>query len=174
MELSLILVNLIALAVLFISLGMTLVGLPGNIVLFLAVLGYAFYDGFAHVGAGAVGIVAACLIIGEIFETFMGAAWAKREKASGLAVGAALVGAVVGGLAGTWIFPIVGSLAGVFLGGLAAGYAAELNVSGDKRRAWRVAKSVCKGQALGMAIKFAIAVGVAVYLCVQMPWHTGA
>lgn len=50
MEASLIFVNIAVLFILVVGLFMTLIGLPGNVVLFITVLGYAFYDGFVHIG----------------------------------------------------------------------------------------------------------------------------
>lgn len=170
MELSLILVNIIVLLLLFVSVGMTLVGLPGNILLFLTVLGYAFYDQFTHVGWQALGVVVGAILIGEIFETLMGAVWAKRERASKTAVGVAVFGTILGGVAGTMVFPVLGSVIGAFAGGFVSSYIAEYQVTKDGGQAWRVAKSVFKGQILGVVIKFSVAVATIVYLLIHMPW----
>lgn len=170
MEISLILVNIVVLLVLFGSLGMTLIGLPGNIVLFLTVLGYAYYDSFVHIGWSALGTVIGAIIVGELFETLMGAAWARREKASKIAVGVAVVGTILGGVIGTALLAVIGSVVGAFAGGFVCSYIAEYKVTSDKSQAWRVAKSVFKGQLLGVVIKFSIAVASIVYLLIHMPW----
>lgn len=170
MEGSLLLVNIIVILVLFASLGMTLIGLPGNVILFLTVLAYAIYDNFIHITWQALGIVIGAIILGELVETFMGAIWAKREKASKLAIGVAVLGTIVGGIAGTVAFPGIGSVIGAFLGGFISSVVAEYHMTSDKQQAWRVGVSVFKGQILGVVIKFSIAVASIVYLLSHMPW----
>lgn len=171
MDVSLILVNILVLLVLFGCLGLTLLGFPGNVVLFFTVLGYAFYDNFTHIGWQSLGVVVGAIFLGELVETFMGAIWAKREKASRIAVGVAVLGTIIGGLAGTAVFPVLGSVVGAFLGGFASSYVAELRVTRDKEQAWRVAVSVFKGQLMGVVIKFSIAMATIVYLLMHMSWQ---
>lgn len=170
MEISLIMVNIIVLLALFGCLGLTLIGLPGNIVLFLTVLGYAFYDNFVHIDLQALAMVIGAILLGEIFETLMGAVWAKREKATRIAIGVAVIGTILGGIIGTMLLPVLGSVIGAFLGGFISSYIAEYRMTKDTEQAWRVAKSVFKGQLLGIVIKFAIAMAAIVYLLIHMPW----
>lgn len=170
MEISLLMVNIVVILILLSCIGMTLVGLPGNVVLFLTVLSYAFYDDFVHIGWQALAIVLGSILLGELVETLMGAIWAKREKASRVAVGAAVIGTILGGIAGTMLVPVLGSIVGAFLGGFLGSYIAEYRVTSDKGQAWRVAKSVFKGQLLGVVVKFSIAVATIVYLLIHMPW----
>lgn len=170
MEISLVIINIIVIAVLLICIGMTIIGLPGNIILFLTVLGYAVYDNFVHINLQSLGFVVAGIIFGELIETIMGAIWAKREKASKLAIGVAIVGTIGGGLIGTFFLPVVGSVIGAFLGGFLSSYFAEYHITNDVQQAWRVAKSVFKGQIVGTIVKFSIALATIVYLLVHMPW----
>lgn len=170
MEASLIFVNIAVLFILVVGLFMTLIGLPGNVVLFITVLGYAFYDGFVHIGWQALAVVIASIILGEFFETLTGAFWAQRERASKMAIGVAVFGTIFGGLIGTAVFPVVGSIIGAFLGGFLSSYIAEYYATNDKNQAWRVAISVIKGQLLGIVLKFTIAVATIVYLLIHMPW----
>lgn len=170
MEGTLILINITVILVLFACLGMTLIGLPGNVVLFLTVLGYAIYDNFVHVTWQSLGVIVGAIILGELVETFMGAIWAKREKASKLAIGVAVLGTIIGGIAGTALFPGFGSIIGAFLGGFISSVIAEYRMTKDKDQAWRVGISVFKGQLLGVVIKFSIAVASIVYLLSHMAW----
>lgn len=170
MEGSLILINIAVILILFACLGMTLIGLPGNMVLFLTVLGYAIYDNFVHITWQSLAIIVGAIVLGELVETVMGAVWAKREKASKLAIGAAVLGTIVGGIAGTAFFPGIGSVVGAFLGGFAGSMAAEYHMTKDKGQAWRVGISVFKGQLLGVVVKFSIAVAAIVFLLSHMAW----
>ena len=171
MELSLVVINIAVVLVLFSCIVMTLVGLPGNVVLFLTVFGYAFYDNFVHIDWHSLGIVLGAIVLGEIVETIMGAVWAKREKASRMAIATAVLGTIIGGLVGTVILPVIGSVIGAFVGGFVSSYIAEYRATSDKEQSWRVAKSVLKGQILGVVVKFWIAVATIIYLLTQMPWR---
>lgn len=170
MELSLVMVNVLVLLVLFLSLGMTLVGMPGNVVLFFTVLGYAFYDGFLNFDWQVLAVVLGAIVAGEAVEFFMGAIWAHREKASKVAIGVTVFGTLVGAVAGTSLFPVVGSIIGAFLGGFISSLVAEYMMTKNKQQAWRVAVSVFKGQLLGVVVKFSVAMAAIVYLMGKMPW----
>lgn len=170
MELSIIIINILILLILFSGLVMTLIGLPGNTVIFCTTLAYAFYDNFIHISVGDLAIVLGAILVGELFETLTAAIWAKKEKASKLAIGVAVIGAMVGGILGTMIVPIIGSFAGALAGGFVSSYIAEYRTTKNGVQAWRVALSVVKGQILGIVIKFSVATSIILYVLIQMPW----
>lgn len=170
MELSIIIINILILLILFSGLGMTLIGLPGNAVIFCTTLAYAFYDNFVHIGIGELAFVLGAILVGELFETLTAAIWAKKEQASKLAIGVAVIGTIIGGILGTMIVPIIGSILGALVGGFASSYIAEYRTTKNGAQARRVALGVIKGQILGSIIKFSVAIAAILYVLIQMPW----
>ena len=148
MDVGLLLVNIGLIIMLLASLGLTIIGMPGNFVIFLTAL----------------------IILGEVFETFTGAVWASREKASKRAVIFAVIGTVIGGLIGTAFTPIIGSIIGALAGGFTVSWFVEYQLTNDKEHAIRVATSVIKGQILGVIIKFTIALVTIIYLLFNLAW----
>ena len=68
MDVGLLLVNIGLIIMLLASLGLTIIGMPGNIVIFLTALAYGFYDHFVHLSLMDLGIVLGAIILGEVFE----------------------------------------------------------------------------------------------------------
>lgn len=163
-------VNVIASIVFLVGIGLTLINLPGNILILLLALGYAVYDGFVHITFQTLFIVFALFIAGELAEFIAGAVGAKKEKASVRAMMAAVIGAIIGGIIGTGLLPVIGSVLGAMAGAYGASYAAEYSKVGDAEHARRVGISVMKGQAVGMIFKIVMAVGMAALIIVKMPW----
>ena len=166
MDVGLLLVNIGLIIMLLASLGLTIIGMPGNIVIFLTALAYDF----VHLSLMDLGIVLGAIILGEVFETFTGAVWASREKASKRAVIFAVIGTVIGGLIGTAFTPIIGSIIGALAGGFTVSWFVEYQLTNDKEHAIRVATSVIKGQILGVIIKFTIALVTIIYLLFNLAW----
>ena len=170
MDFGLILVNIGLIFMLLASLGLTMIGMPGNVVILLTALAYGFYDHFVHISVMDLSIVLGAIAAGELFETFTGAIWAKREKASKRAILFAVIGTVIGGIIGTAITPFIGSIIGALLGGFILSWGVEYQLTNDKEHAMRVAMSVIKGQILGIIIKFTIALATIVYLLFNLAW----
>lgn len=167
---ELILINIAIILILGIGLCMILIGLPGNTIIFVTTLIYALYDHFVHIGIGELATIFVVILIGELFETFLGVLWARREKASKMALGVAVLGTILGGIIGTMILPLVGSFIGALCGGFGGSYLAEYRKTNNADQAWRVAISVIKGQILGVVIKFSIAIAVILYVIMQFSW----
>jgi uncharacterized protein YqgC (DUF456 family) len=171
MEYSLLLMNVIVVLLLLGSVGMTLIGMPGNVLILLIALGYGYLENFAHINLQVLLILLGALVAGELVEAVAGAIGAKKEKASKRAVFAAFFGGLVGGIIGTGVIPVIGSIAGAILGGFAGSYLAEYSKSKDPDQASRVAQSVIKGQILGLVVKIAIATGMILYIITKIPWQ---
>jgi hypothetical protein len=150
--------------------GLTLVGLPGNIVIFLTALGYGFYDGFVHFDQRFFIILLGALLLGEAVEFLAGAMGAKKAKASRRAIFSAFIGAVAGGIMGTAVFPLLGTLVGAVLVSFGFSYWAEYSKTGDAAQSSRVARSVAKGLVVGTLFKLAVAVGMATGIVLRLPW----
>jgi uncharacterized protein YqgC (DUF456 family) len=171
MEYTAMLINILFSIIILGGVIMTMVGLPGNILIVLIGLAYGYYDGFEHVDYVALGIIVSVFIISEVIEFWAGLIGAKKEKASKRAVLAAFAGTLLGGIWGTAILPLVGSIIGAFLGAFIITALAEYTKTKDKEQAKRVAKGVLKGQILGMIVKATAAVGMAITLIYQLKWQ---
>jgi uncharacterized protein YqgC (DUF456 family) len=150
---------------------MTIMGLPGNILILLTGLLYGYYDHFENVDYAILVITFGIFIIGEIVEFISGLIGAKKEKASKRAMIATSIGTVVGGLWGTAIVPVIGLILGALVGAFAVAALAEYSKTQDIEQAKRVAKSVVKGQIIGILIKAISAVSMAIILIYQLKWH---
>lgn len=164
------LVNFIVVVFLLIALGLTMLTLPGNLLIFLIAMGYGFFDQFSRFDYYFLIMLFTGFALGELVEFAAGAAGAKREKASKRAIAAAVAGAVVGGLAGTALLPVLGSFIGAMLGAYAASYYAELSVCQDAAKSKKVAMSVMKGQIIGAIFKFVVAIAMVIAIIARLAW----
>lgn len=150
--------------------GLTLLSLPGNLLIVIIALVYGFFDNFTHLTATMLGFLFLLFLLGEAVEFAAGALGAKKEQASGKVIAAAFLGTVAGGIIGTTLIPIIGSVAGALGGAFLASFLAEYIETGDRGRAGRIAQSVLKGQAIGILVKFAIAVSMILFILYHLPW----
>lgn len=171
MEYATILVNVLCIVIIFIGVIMTMVGLPGNIIIVMIGLAYGYYDSFEHVNYNLLVTIVGVFVLSELIEFWAGLIGAKKEKASKRAVVAAFVGTVLGGIWGTAILPLIGSILGALLGAFVITAMAEYTKTKNKEQAKRVAIGVLKGQIVGMIFKVAAAVGMAIALIYQMQWQ---
>lgn len=163
-------VNIVMLVVLLAGFLLTVIGLPGNWLIFFAALGYGFYYDFTGFTSRLLLLLLGLVLAGEFVEFIAGALGARKQKASTLATIAAFIGGIAGAVAGTAILPVIGSLLGAFGGAFAASYLAEYLITGNLDQSHRVAKSVLAGQIAGMAVKMAVAIAMAVTIVVNLIW----
>ncbi len=154
------LLNITMAVMLVIGIILTLVGLPGNLLIVVVAASYGWQEDFVHLTYGSLLTLAGLWLSGELMEFLAGIMGAKKERASGKATAAAFFGAITGGIIGTGILPIIGTIIGSVLGGFSASYYVEYKNANDKMKALQVAKGVVKGQLLGMLIKFIVAIGM--------------
>lgn len=165
---SAIFINILVGFVVLAGIGLTLINLPGNSVIFVVALVYGIYDGFTNMTVQTLLLIFALFIAGELVEFIAGALGAKKQKASTRAVIAAIIGAILGGVIGTGILPLIGSVLGAMGGAFAASYIAEYTKAGDADHARRVGVSVMKGQAIGMIVKILMAAGMAALVIAKL------
>jgi uncharacterized protein YqgC (DUF456 family) len=128
--------------------GTLLPALPGAPLVFAGLFLAAWADGFAHVGAGTLAILAVLTVASFGVDFAATALGAKRAGASPRA----LVGAVLGTLVGLF-FGIPGLLLGPFLGAALGEWTAHREL----RRAGRVGLATWLGLLLGSAARLALA-----------------
>lgn len=170
MEYTTMLVTIICSVIIFGSVIMTMMGLPGNIVIVLAGVTYGYYDGFQHVNYNLLVFIIGVFVVSELIEFWAGLIGAKKQKASKRAVVGAFVGTVLGGVWGTAILPLIGSIIGALLGAFVTTALAEYTKTKNKEQAKRVAIGVLKGQVVGMIFKVAAAVVMAMALIYHLQW----
>lgn len=145
----------------FAGILLTVINLPGNILIVVLALLYGWYGGFAQFSPGFLISLVLLFLLGEAVEFIAAALGVKRAKASKWVAFAAMGGAFAGGLLGTLVLPLLGSFAGAVAGACLAGYFAEYHANRDQNQAKRVALSAALGQAIGMVFKFAVAITMA-------------
>lgn len=170
MEHTVIILNIGFILILIGEVVMTIMGLPGNVLIVLTGLAYGYYNHFEEMDFAILVIVCSIFILGEIIEFMAGLLGAKKEKASKRAMLAPFIGTIIGGIWGTAILPIIGSLIGALLGAFISTALAEYSKTKDITQAKRVAKSVVKGQILGILFKVIAAVSMAILLVYQLKW----
>ena len=164
-----VLLNITVAVTLAIGIVLTLVGLPGNLLILLAAVSYGWHEDFAHLTYGSLLALGGIWLSGELMDFLAGVMGAKKERASGKATAAAFFGAITGGIIGTGILPIIGTIIGSVVGGFSASYYVEYIHANDKIKALQVAKGVVKGQLLGMLVKLIVAISMSVTI-IHMLW----
>lgn len=107
---------------------LTIFDLPGNTLLLLTSLMFAFFDEVLYFNGRLLSAMVLIYALGEFWEFCVGLFGIKRSKVSWFAVIFIALGSFAGTLLGTLIFPILGSL----LGGMAGAFALRLPMS------WRI------------------------------------
>lgn len=97
-----------------------LVGLFGNWIILAAVGAAALASGFEHFGARTLAVLLALAIVGEVLEALASGMGAAKFGGGKGAIGASVVGCILGAIAGTGVFPIAGTLAGACAGAFLA------------------------------------------------------
>ena len=108
-----------------VGLALDLIGLFGNWIILLALLGLWWATGFVHFGTAAIIAFVALAVLGEVIEAIAAAYGATKFGGSKGSAVAALVGTIAGGIFGTPWFPIVGTVIGACLGAFVAAAAYE-------------------------------------------------
>ena len=109
---------------------LTIFDLPGNTLLLLTSLMFAFFDEVLYFNGRLLSAMVLIYALGEFWEFCVGLFGIKRSKVSWFAVIFIALGSFAGTLLGTLIFPILGSLLGGMAGAFAAAFAYELAHTG--------------------------------------------
>lgn len=152
-------------------------GLPGIWLQVLALLGFAWWSGFAAVSPWTVVIVALIALVAEGIEFWLGGRFAERYGGSKRAAWGAILGGIVGAVMGVPV-PIIGSVIGAFVGSFVGAMAFELTAQKrgglDVGAATRVGWGALVGRLAATAVKSALGVVVAaVALIAAWGWRPG-
>jgi uncharacterized protein YqgC (DUF456 family) len=127
--------------------GAFLPAIPGALLVFVGLVLAAWADGFVHVGAGTIAILAVLTASTYVLDFVAGALGTRRFGASGRAMIGASIGALVGLFFGIW-----GIILGPFLGAVAG----ELTVRRDLRSAGKAGVGAWVGVVVGTLGKVVI------------------
>ena len=153
----------------------TLLGLPGNWMIVAATALYAWLIPENHSATMrwlAVGIVAGLALLGEVVELAASAAGVKKKGGSRRGAILALLGSMVGAVAGMFFglpVPVIGSVTAALLfagvGALAGAMLGETMAGRSLDHSWEVGQAAFWGRLLGTVAKAmigAVMVGVAI------------
>ena len=138
-----------------VSLVLNLLGLFGNWLILGAMAGVWLFYGMVPFGLWGLGGMLAFAVLGEVLETALAGYGASRFGGSKGSMVAALVGCILGAIAGTPLFPVVGTLVGACAGafGGAALYEFLQHDAGMNRSIW-VGTGAAIGKMGGILAKF--------------------
>ncbi|GMU82214.1 MAG: hypothetical protein AMXMBFR47_20850 [Planctomycetota bacterium] len=161
------------------SLLLVVIGLPGTwlMVAFTALAAWAQWNpalgwNAQFIGLPAIGLIVALALLGELAETFMGMAGAKRAGASGWGLVGSLIGAIAGGIAGTVMIPIpvIGSLVGACLGAAAGAWLFEVAMGRTVDEAVRSGVGAGVGRFQGTLAKLSAGLAMFIIASVAAFW----
>lgn len=123
-------------------------------------------------GIVALALVVGLAVLGEVVEFVSGIAGARRAGASIWGAVGALLGALVGGVAGTFLIPVpvVGSLVGACGGAALGAWLLELGAGRTRDQAGRSAVGAGVGRLQGTAVKLAIGALMWIVIAVAAFW----
>ena len=152
--------------VLLVSWVLTLIGLPGNWLMLLAVACYAVWgpaEGRLDVTWRAAIALLVLALIGELLEFLAGALGTKQAGGSNRSAALSIAGSVIGAIAGAIIglpIPVIGPVVAAVLfaaiGALIGGLAGERWIGRDWSESVEVGKAAFRGRLLGTLAKLAV------------------
>jgi uncharacterized protein YqgC (DUF456 family) len=139
-------------------LGSLLPVVPGPFLIWGGVLLWVWTNGFVEMGWPTLIILGILALVAEGLDFILTTGMSRRAGVSWRAIGAALLGALVGGVILTGVFPLIGTLIGAILGGVAAMWAVEYYIRKDSRTATAAVRAYLSGVGLAALAQFGIAV----------------
>ncbi len=139
------------------ALGVFLPFLPGTPLIFLAALGYGFYEGFHQVTPLVLGVLFGLMVITLLVDYLAGVIGAKKSGATKYGTW----GSFLGGILGVLFFNLPGLLVGPLVGAVAG----EMISGRQFQEAVKVGLGTVVGLAGGIIFKFVFAAAmIAVFL----------
>ncbi|MBN2388757.1 MAG: DUF456 domain-containing protein [Anaerolineales bacterium] len=143
------LVYAMVLTFMFLGLGVLVVPiLPGLVIIWAAALGYGIYAGFGTLGWIMFAIMTVLMIAGSFADNLLMATQSRKQGASWLSIGLALLAALLG----NFLFPILGGI----LAAIGTLYLAEWVRLKDSQKAFTTMKGMMVGCGWAFVIRFII------------------
>ena len=137
----------------FLGIVMTSLGLPGNTLLLMLFVIYAFLGNFAELTLNNLAVIASLYLLGELWEFVVGYLGIKKEKITWCSVIIIGIGTFLGALGGTIVLPILGSIVGASIGSFVTAFFVEYLGGSGQERAFRVAWVATKNHFLAFVGK---------------------
>ena len=147
---------------------LTIFDLPGNSLMMLTSLGFAFYDEAMYFDSRLLSAMILIYVLGEGWEFCVSLFGIKRNKVSWFAVFLIGIGGFIGTLIGTGFFPILGSFVGGLIGAFTVAFAYEYLRSGMRQDAWHLAWETAKMRFLALIGKMCAGIALAILLVKQI------
>ena len=147
---------------------LTIFDLPGNSILLLTGLGFAFFDESMYFNGRVLSAMVLIYALGEAWEFCVSLFGIKKEKVSWWAVFLIGLGGFIGTLLGTAVFPILGSIIGGVLGASATAFLYELARTGLQKNAAHLAWEAAKMRFLAILGKICAGIALAALLIKQV------
>ena len=147
---------------------LTMFDLPGNSILLLTGLAFAFFDEAMYFNGRLLSAMVLVYLVGEAWEFCVSLFGIKKEKVSWWAVFLIGLGGFVGTLFGTTVFPVLGSILGGVLGASAIAFLYELAHTGLQKDAARLAWEAAKMRFLAILGKICAGIALAALLLKQV------
>jgi uncharacterized protein len=128
--------------------GLAMPILPGLVIIWVAALVYGIVTGFTWVSGGLLAVMTVLMVVGSLIDNVIMGATARQKGASWLAIGVALVLALLGSLLMPPFGGIIAALIGLF--------AVEFFRLKDWRQAMDSTRSMAIGCGWSAAIRFGI------------------
>ena len=143
---------------------LTMFDLPGNSILLLTGLAFAFFDEAMYFNGRLLSAMVLVYLVGEAWEFCVSLFGIKKEKVSWFAVFLIGVGGFVGTIMGTTVLPILGSIIGGVIGASATAFLYELLRTGMQRDAAHLAWEAAKMRFLAILGKISAGIALAALL----------
>ncbi len=154
-------------------LGLVPFALPGNWLMVISACAFAWWRAEDEVFSIYTLIVIAVLaLIGELAEFFAGAGGARKAGAGLLGSAAAVAGAIIGAVSGTFLLPVplFGTVLGACLGAGLATWVVETATGKKGKESLRSSVGAGLGQFVGSTAKLVIALTIWLIIAVAAFW----
>ena len=147
---------------------LTIFDLPGNSLMMLTSLGFAFYDEAKYFDMRLLSAMVLIYVLGEAWEFCVSLFGIKRYKVPWVAVLFIGVGGFFGTLIGTGFFPILGSFVGGVCGAFVTAFIYEYLRRGMRQDVWYLAWETAKMRFLALIGKMCAGIALAILLVKQI------
>lgn len=147
---------------------LTIFDLPGNTLVLLTALAFAFFDEAMYFNYRLLSAMVLIYAVGECWEFCVELFGIKRKKVSWTAVLIIALGGFAGTLLGTMIFPILGSLIGGMAGAFVTAFVYEFVRTGMSADAVQLALAAAKMRFLAIIGKLAAGIALSALLIKQV------
>lgn len=147
---------------------LTIFDLPGNTLLLLTGLGFAFFNENIYFSGRLLSAMILIYALGEAWEFCVSLFGIKKQKVSWLAVFIIGAGGFIGTVLGTALLPVLGSIIGGMMGAAAMAFMYELARTGIRSDALHLAWEAAKMRFLALIGKLAAGIALAALLVKQV------